>query len=266
MVNKYNKKRKVGLRSASMRALAEESTTSSSVATVNNVIEYWTPVSYSLGKESFVISNKNAYHPFCFDLNGDAYENYNTKTTADFKDYLIFKEDRISSSDPVVFTCYQFPFNNTLLIVPYLDAVFGSVFIYGTASYRERGILNKNMHLFRFFDDTYCGCGLVDGGGNTNLPGGTTPALCPGTKKNDYDEYSPQYDFSTAYPAEPGAIILVDRASEINTVSGVRGVERIPAYVTRPLSTAIIDYCEKIGKTPEQLLPNLIWDEKLVKV
>lgn len=35
MVNKYNKKRKVGLRSASMRALALESTTSSSVATVN---------------------------------------------------------------------------------------------------------------------------------------------------------------------------------------------------------------------------------------
>jgi hypothetical protein len=34
MVNKYNKKRKVGLRSASMRALALE-TTSSSVATVN---------------------------------------------------------------------------------------------------------------------------------------------------------------------------------------------------------------------------------------
>ena len=38
MVNKYNKKRKVGLRSASMRALAAESTTSSSVATVNNGI------------------------------------------------------------------------------------------------------------------------------------------------------------------------------------------------------------------------------------
>ena len=36
MVNKYNKKRKVGLRSASMRALALESTTASSVATVNN--------------------------------------------------------------------------------------------------------------------------------------------------------------------------------------------------------------------------------------
>ena len=259
MVNKYNKKRKVGLRSASMRALAEESTTSSSVATVNNVIEYWTPVSYSLGRKSFVI-NKDAYHPFCFDLKGDAYENFDTKTTAAFKDYLIFKEDREISS--TVFTCYQLPYFNNLLIVPYLDAEFSSVFIYGTASY-QRDILNKNMHLFRFFDDTYCGCGLVDGGGNTNLPGGTTPAICPGTTKKDY-EYSPQYDYSTAYPAEPGAIILVDRASEINTVSGLRGEK--PAYVTRPLSTVIIDYCNKNGKTPKELLPNLIWDEDLVKV
>ena len=40
MVNKYNKKRKVGLRSASMRALAVESTTSSSVATVNNGVVF----------------------------------------------------------------------------------------------------------------------------------------------------------------------------------------------------------------------------------
>ena len=114
------------------------------------------------------------------------------------------------------------------------------------------------MHLFRFFDDTYCGCGLEGGGGNKNLPEGS--AICPGTKKNDIG----QYDFSTADDAEPGAIILVDRASEINTVSGLRGEK--PAYVTRPLSTVIIDYCNKNGKTPKELLPNLIWDEDLVKV
>ena len=216
-------------------------------------------MSYSLGRESFVIYNKDAYHPFCFDVSGRDLKNYNTKTTAVFKDYLIFKEDRISSSDPAVFTCYQLPFLNNLLIVPYLDTVFSSDFIGGTASY-QRGILNKNMHLFRFFDDTYCGCGLEGGGGNTDLPGGSP--LCPGTTTNNT---GPQYDFSTAYPAEPGAIILVDRASEINTVSGLRGGS-MPAYVTRPLSTAIIDYCNKNGKTPKELLQNLIWDEKLVKV
>jgi hypothetical protein len=167
------------------------------------------------------------------------------------KDYLIFKEDRIISSDPV-FTCYQFPFNN-ILIVPYLNIVFSSEFIYGTAS-AKKGIINTKIHLFRFFDDTYCGCGLEGGGGNKDLPGGS--ALCPGTTKNDI---GPPYDFSTADQAYPGAIILVDRASEINTVSG----SPMPTYVTRPLSNAIIDYCKKSRTTPKELLPNLIWDEDL---
>ena len=94
-------------------------------------------------------------------------------------------------------------------------------------------------------------------GGNTDLPGGST--LCPGTTTNNT---GPQYDFSTAYPAETGAIILVDRASEINTVSG----SPMPTYVTRPLSNAIIDYCKKSRTTPKELLPNLIWDEDLVEL
>ena len=97
-------------------------------------------------------------------------------------------------------------------------------------------------------------------GGNTDLPGGST--LCPGTTTNNT---GPQYDFSTAYPAETGAIILVDRASEINTVSGLRGGS-MPTYVTRPLSTAIIDYCNKNDTTPKELLPNLRWDEDLVEL
>lgn len=133
-----------------------------------------------------------------------------------------------------IFTCYSFPYSfNFLLIVAHLDNKFFSSPFIRTQSFLRNNEVRPNPYLFRFFDDTNCGCGLRKD---------YTPTQdCPGDKK-----------------ANPGAIIFLDRSSEINTVSS-----NYPEYVTRPLSNAILDYCNKNNTTPRDLMSNLLWDEEL---
>lgn len=243
MVNKYNNNKKnVGLRSASMRSLDDSSFNSQSVIMKlsTSTVEKWNPTSFSIGKLAFNISNKRAYHPFCFSEKGNdgdvgIGEIRYYKSTSDFKPNEFFREDKNSFPGQNIFTGYSFPYlTNNLLIVAHLDTEFSSPFI-STQSWLRNNEIRFNPYLFRFFDDTNCGCGLRP------YYYSDVTSICPGDKK-----------------ANPGAIIFLDRSSEINTVSS-----NYPDYVTRPLSNAILDYCNKNNKTPKELMPNLLWDEEL---
>jgi hypothetical protein len=214
----------------------KQSFNSASVVTLStSTVEKWNPTSYSIGRTGFNISNQNpqGYHPFCFSQSGYDPDTRNKVSTSDFKENELFREDKNSFPGQNIFTCYSFPYlTNIVLIVAHLDnKFFSSPFISTQSWIRNQQITSP--YLFRFFDDTNCGCSLP--GYSTSVPN------CPGDKK-----------------ADPGAIIFLDRSSEINTVS-----LNYPEYVTRPLSNAILDYCNKNNITPQDLMPNLLWDEEL---
>jgi hypothetical protein len=223
------------MRFKNLNSLAQFSSTLTEVVSNATEVEKWNPTSYSIGRTGFNITNQNpqGYHPFCFSQSGYDLDTVNKVSTSDFKPFELFREDKNSFTGQNIFTCYSFPYAfNAVLIVAHLDNKFFSSNVISTQSF----IKNKKItspYLFRFFDDTNCGCGLR--GLYTSAP------FCPGDKK-----------------ADPGAIIFLDRSSEINTVS-----LNYPEYVTRPLSNAILDYCNKNNKRPTELMPNLFWDEEL---
>lgn len=241
-MNKKNNKN-VGLRSASMRNALLENNSNLGSSAITIPINPWIPTSYSIDKLAYSITNKKAYHPFCFSVRGQDLETYNNTETSDYKPYLFFEEDKNAFPQQNIFTGYHFPnVTNVNFLIVHLDKEFSSSFVSTQSWYKNREVTINKLYLFRFFDDTNCGCGLATNKGKI---------YCPGSDSSAYNQ-------SGAYPANPGAIILIDRSSEINTVSLNK-----PQYVTRPLSNAILDYCNKKGITAKQLMPNIIWDEEL---
>jgi hypothetical protein len=236
--------KKVGLRSASMRNVQLENNSNLGSSVITMPINPWNPTSYSIGKLAYSIPNKKAYHPFCFSVKGQDLDTYNNTETSDYKPYLFFEEDKNAFPQQNIFTGYHFPGDkNAFFRIIHLENEFSNSFFFNTQSFNKNGEITINrLHLFRFFDDTNCGCGLATNKGKI---------YCPGSNSSAYNQ-------SGAYPANPGAVILIDRSSEINSVSSKK-----PQYVTRPLSNAIIDYCKKKGITTKQLMPNIIWDEEL---
>jgi hypothetical protein len=105
---------------------------------------------------------------------------------------------------------------------------------FSSSDFLQAANFNGFIYLFRFFDDTQCGC--------------------------DVQNFISKYRVGKLVPCDPkttnpGAIILVTRVSEINTISSNKSSAET-FNMTRPLSNAILDYCEKNNTTPKQIFTN----------
>ncbi len=217
-------------RSAKMRTMQRgvNTDTYGSTSTSIAILPRQLPSIYALSSLQYNMPNKYSYHPFCFNIKAGAEEHQMLLETSYFtKNSIVFNEDQKDYSNQNRYTGY-FTGAFAFLPITYMRYEFSS------SDFLQAANFNGFIYLFRFFDDTQCGC--------------------------DVQNFISKYRVGKLVPCDPkttnpGAIILVTRVSEINTISSNKSSAET-FNMTRPLSNAILDYCEKNNTTPKQIFTN----------
>lgn len=189
------------------------------------------PALYAVSGLKYYMDNKNIYHPFCFGARGFPFGNFSTEPlrTSSFSSGIIFNENPNDYPGQNRYTGYFTGFYGFVPITYIKDIGYNSVL--PNSDFVNTTNLNGFIYLFRFFDSTQCGCNLANSAGS-----------------DTYVRCNPEI-------SKPGVIIFVTRVSEINTISSNKNSAET-FNMTRPLSNAILDYCEKNNTTPKQIFTN----------